>query len=86
MLSGFPALQIGQDFHVAGEAGGTAGEVLRDKRISFLRVLGQADQLGIWRTIDSLWIGEGFGKVCLGEAKESFLVSFLPLFVSHWLA
>jgi hypothetical protein len=87
MLSGFPALlQVSQNLHVAIEARGAAGEVLRDKWIGFLGVLGQADQISIWRTIDSLWVGEGFGKILLGEAKEFFFVNFLPLFVPHRLA
>lgn len=86
MLSGFPALQVSEDFHVAVEAGGTAGEVLRDKRIGFVGVLGQSDQVGIWRTIESPWVGEGLGKISLGEAEEFFLVNFLPLFLPHWVA
>jgi hypothetical protein len=45
VLSGLPALQVNQNFHVAVEAGGTAGEVLWDKRIGLLGVLGQATSI-----------------------------------------
>jgi hypothetical protein len=86
MLSGLPALQISQNFHVAVEAGGTAGEMLRDKWIGFLGVLSEANQIGIGRTVDSPWVGEGLGKISLGEAEEFFLVNFLPLFIPHWVA
>jgi hypothetical protein len=83
-LSRFPAFQVCQDFHVSIEAGGTTGEVLGDKRIGNFGMFGQADQFGIRRTIDSLWVREGFGKILLSEAEEFFLVDFLPLFLPHW--
>lgn len=41
-LSGFPPLQSGEDFHVPGEAGGAAGEVLADGRIGLPGMFGEA--------------------------------------------
>jgi hypothetical protein len=41
-----------------------------DKRIGLRGVLVQACQFGIRKTIDSLWVGEGFGKTLPGEAEE----------------
>ncbi len=86
MLYGFSALQLSQDFHVAVEARRATGEVLREKRIGFLGVLSQTNQVGIRRAVEAPWVGEGLGKILLGEAKEFFLVNVLSLLFGHWLA
>src|SRR4029077_14271752 len=86
VLSSFPALQIGQDFHVAAKARRAAGEMLGYERIGFSAVLGQKCQVGIGRTIDPIRIWKRFGKIRLREGEELFLVDFLSLFVAHWFA
>ena len=81
-LPGFPALQVGQDFHVAVEARRTASEVLADMGVRrFGRMFGHIPQLGIGRTVDPLRIRKRFRKIRFGEAEEFFLSNFLLLFV-----
>jgi hypothetical protein len=53
------------------------------KRVRLPGVLGQTYQFPIAWTVDPLGIGEGFGKILLGEAEELFLVDFLSLLVAH---
>jgi hypothetical protein len=86
VLSSFPALQIGQDFHVAAKARRAAGQVLADEGIRLGRTLGQANQVPIGRTVDPVGIWKRFGKIRLGEGEELFLVDVLSLFVAHWFA
>src|SRR5207253_3679283 len=45
-------------------------EVPGDKRVRLLGVLSQANQIGVGRTVESPWVGEGLGKISLGEAEE----------------
>ena len=76
--------EVRQNFHVAIEAGGTAGEVLADEWIGLPGALGQAGQFGIGRAVEPLWVGERFGEIRLGEAEEFFFAE-LPLHsFLHW--
>jgi hypothetical protein len=84
VLPRFPALQVSQNFHVAVEAGRAAGEMLGNKRIGLLGMFSQADQFGIRRTIESPWVGKGFGKIRLGEAEQFLLVQLSLHFSLHW--
>ena len=84
MLPGFPAFQVGEDFHVSIKARGTASKVLADKRIGLAGMLGQAGQFAIGRTVDPLRIGKRLGEIRLGEVEELFLVNLSPLSFVHW--
>jgi hypothetical protein len=86
VLSGVSALQVGEDFHVPIKAGGTACEVLADRRIGPAGVLSQPYQFAIGWTVDPLRVWKRLRKIRLCEAEEFFLVNFLSLFVAHWLA
>ncbi len=77
MLSGFPTLlQVGQTFHVAAEAWGTASEMLADVCVRRLgQMLRHTHQVGIWRTVDPLRIGKRLRQIRPPEAEELFLVN-----------
>jgi len=74
MLSGFlTLLQVGQNFHVAVEARGTASEMLADVCVRRLgRMLGHTHQVGIRRTVDPLRIGKRLRQIRPREAEELF--------------
>jgi hypothetical protein len=86
-LSGFPALQIRQNFHVPIETGRTACEVFADVIIPFWNgMFCHTLEVGMERTIDAAWVGKGFGEIGLREAKEFFFVKFLSSVSWHRLA
>src|SRR5215469_1258976 len=77
MRSGFPTfLWVGQTFHLAVEARGTASEMLADVCVRRLgRMLGHTHQVGIRRTVDRLWIGKRLRQTRPPDSKELSLVN-----------
>ena len=63
-LASFPALEVGQNFHVSLKARRTAGKVLADFVVPFWNgVFSHLVQGGIRRTVDTLRVGECFGEI-----------------------
>ena len=86
MLSRFPALEVGEDLHVADEAGRTGSDVLDHSWIGLLRMLRLKRQLMIWGAANPLRIWKSFGEIRLREPKEFFVANFASFLVSHRFA
>jgi hypothetical protein len=87
ILSGSPASQLRQNFHVPLEAWRTAGEMFADFIVPFgNRMFRHLLQCRIGRTVNAMRVGKRFGQVRLGEAKEFVFVKFLSSVFWHLVA
>lgn len=82
-----PALEVSEHLHVAPKTWRAARQVFADPCVScFGRVFRHAHQVGIRWTANPPRVGEGFGEVGFGKAKEFVLAEFASSIPRHRFA